>query len=151
MHLPALGVKVSQFRSRRAELQFLAGQAPQRVCLLHGTHLCAAIYRFRNSWGGFFLARACASSPHSIAEVGLQTLQWFVVAGASAKDLPGQPMAQGLDAMSTTAGVFTASTNTSWPRGASGRLSATAMIQSHYALLRQSTNMHALGPPEPPG
>ena len=78
MHLPALGVKVSQFRSRRAELQFLAGQAPQRVCLLHGTHLCAAIYRFRNSWGSFFRTSLRIQSPF---HCGSRTANTAVVLG----------------------------------------------------------------------
>ena len=114
MQLAAIDVDGSHFRSRRATLQFLAVQAPERMRPLHGTRFRADIDRIGNNWFSRKFARPIHAS---VFHCGSHAANTAVVrgGGASAKDSPGRPMALGLGAKSTTAGLFTASPNTSWP------------------------------------
>jgi hypothetical protein len=77
---------------------------PCVCCTVRGFVL--AICRIGNSWGVFFLARACASDPHSIWVVRLQTLQWFVVAGRQRKTCRAGQWLKASMLTSTTAGVL---------------------------------------------
>lgn len=89
------------------------------MCLLHGTRLCASHLPHRQQLGGFFSRTSLRIRPPF--HLGSQTANTAVVrgGGTSAKDLPGRPMAQGLDA--NVDNGWRTSTNISWPRGASGR------------------------------
>lgn len=60
MQLAAIDIDGSRFRSRRAELQILAVQAPERMRPLHGAQFRADIDRIGNSW---FSRKRCASNP----------------------------------------------------------------------------------------
>lgn len=113
MQLAAIDIDGSRFRSRRAELQILAVQAPERMRPLHGTQFRADIDRI-DSWFSRKSAHPIHASVFHCGSHGANTAD-VRGGGASAKDLPARPMALGLGAKSTTAGLFTASPNTSWP------------------------------------